>query len=129
VKPTHLADTSALVALHQPVVGARFVGLIVGGQVATCGLVDLELLARMPPEDHAEILDERRQFPRVPCDDDVLDHAITIQAELLDPAVAPIRLIVAAVAAKAGLILLHDDPVFERIAAITGQRVERVTVP
>jgi predicted nucleic acid-binding protein len=125
VKPTHLADASALLELHQPAVGARLVGLIVGGQIATCGLVDLELLALVGPEDHSDVRLERRQFPRVPCGDPVLDRAVEVQARLLDPPVPPARLIVAAAAEQAGLVLLHEDPVFDRIAAVTGQPVER----
>jgi predicted nucleic acid-binding protein len=126
VAPTHLADTSALLQLHQPLVGPRFVGLMVGGQVATCGIVDLELLALLPAADREEVLGERRQFPRVPCGDDVIDRAIRVQALVGDPSPALPRLLVAAAAELAGLVLLHDDPDLDRIAAVTGQPAERV---
>jgi predicted nucleic acid-binding protein len=127
VAATHLADTSALLELHQPNVGSRLVGLVVGGQVATCGIVDLELLASVGAGDRAEVLEERRFFPRIPCGDAAVDRAIEVQALLGDPAPASVHLIVAAAAELAGLVLLHADEVFDRIAATTGQRVERVT--
>lgn len=123
---THLADTSALLALHQPQVGARLVGLVVAGRVATCGLVDLDLLAWVRPEEREEVLEERRFFPRVPCGDPVLDRAIAVQALVGDPVPTPVQLAVAAAAELAGLVLLHDDGAFERIAAVTGQAAERL---
>ena len=36
-----------------------------------------------------------------------------------------IPLLVAATAERAGLVLLHDDDVFDEIAAVTGQPTER----
>jgi len=128
VVPTHLADTSALLELHQTQVASRLVGLLVGGRVATCGVVDAELLGRVGAEDRREVLDERRQFPRVPCADAAWDRAIEVQAQLADPLPTPTQLVVAAVAELAGLVLLHQDPAFERIAEVTGQPAERAVV-
>jgi predicted nucleic acid-binding protein len=128
VKPTHLADASALLELHQPAVGARLVGLLVGGQIATCGIVDLDLLAHLPLADHADALAERRQFPHVPCDDAVLDRSLEVQG-LLGRPIAPLKLLVAATAEAAGLVLLHHDPDYERIATVTGQPIESVVPP
>jgi predicted nucleic acid-binding protein len=126
VAATHLADTTAWAQLPRAEVAARLVSLFVGGGAATCGIVDLEVLAAVSPADHAEALAERRLFPRVPIDDDVLDRAAQVQALLEGQAVAVSALVVAAAAERAGLILLHSDPVFDRIAAVTGQPTEHV---
>jgi predicted nucleic acid-binding protein len=126
VRPTHLADVSALVELSQTPVAARLVGPLVGGLVATCSAVDLELLSLVAPRERAEVLQERRQFPRVPCDDEVADRALAVQALVGDPLPTPSQLLVAAAAELAGLVLLHEDAAFERIAQVTGQPVERV---
>ena len=125
MQPTHLADVSALLELHQTAVAARLVGLLVGGRIATCGIVDLDLLGRVAAGERRTVLDERRQFPRVPCDDAVADRALEVQAQLGDPSPTSGQLLVAAAAERAGLVLLHQDEAFERIAAATGQPVER----
>jgi predicted nucleic acid-binding protein len=126
VQPTHLADVSALLELHQTAVAARLVGPIVGGQVATCGVVDLQVVALVAPEERAPVLQERRQFPRVPCGDEAADRALAVQSQLDEPLPTTAQLLVAAAAELAGLVLLHQDPAFERIAEVTGQAVERV---
>ena len=123
---THLADVSALVQLHQPPVAIRFGGLVVAGLVATCGVVDLELLARFRREERADVLVERRFFPRVACDEAVHQRALAVQGLLDDPLPTTAQLVVAAAAELADLVLLHDHDAFERIAAATGQRLERV---
>lgn len=124
---THLADTSAWAQLHRTDVAARLVSLFVGGGAATCGLVDLEVLATLAlPAEHAEALAERRLFPRAPIDDAVLDRAAEVQGLLSEAAVPVTALVVAAAAERAGLILLHSDPAFDQIAAVTGQPTERV---
>jgi predicted nucleic acid-binding protein len=47
-----------------------------------------------------------------------------VQGELPSP-VRVSALIVAAAAELAGLVLLHEDDVYEQIAAVTGQATER----
>ena len=125
MQPTHLADASALLELHHTSVASRLVGLLVGGRVATCGPVDLDLLALVAGAERPAVLDERRQFPRVPCDDGTADRALEVQGLLGDPSPTTSQLLVAAAAERAGLVLLHQDEAFERIAAVTGQPVER----
>ncbi|HEX4868156.1 MAG TPA: hypothetical protein VFV32_11065 [Acidimicrobiales bacterium] len=107
---------------------ARLVSLLVSGATATCGITDLEVAATAPGgDDHAEVVAERRLFPRVAIDDEVLDRAIEVQGQLLDPPVPLSALVVAAAAERAGLIVLHHDASFDRIAAVTGQPTEWVT--
>ena len=124
--PTHLADASAWAQLHRNDVAARLVPLLVGGGAATCGLIDLEVLATFDdPTERALARDERRMFPRMEIDDAVLDRALEVQG-LVDSAVPVTALVVAAVAERAGLVLLHQNDAYERIASVTGQRVESV---
>jgi hypothetical protein len=125
VAATHLADVSALVQLHQPPTALRFGGLVVAGLVATCGVVDLELLARFPAAERPDVLVERRFFPRVSCGEPVHARALAVQVQLADPLPTTPQLVTAAAAELAGLVLIHDDDAFERIAALTGQPLER----
>lgn len=123
--PTHLADASVWAQLHRNDVAARLVPLLVGGGAATCGLIDLEVLATFSgPTERALAREERRMFPRIEIDDAVLDRALEVQ--VLVDAVSVTALIVAAAAERAGLIVLHQDEAYERIAAVTGQPVESV---
>ena len=123
--PTHLADASAWAQLHRNDVAARLVPLLVGGGAATCGLVDLEVLATFDdPIERSKAREERRMFPRVEVDDAALDRALEVQG--LVESVTVTALIVAAVAERAGLILLHQNEAYDRIAAVTGQPIESV---
>lgn len=124
---THLADTSAWAQLHRSDVAARLVSLIVGGGIATCGVVDLEVLSSVSDAiEHAELVAERRMFARIAVDDAVLDRALDVQGLLGPDEVRVTALVVAAAAEGAGLVVLHHDPAFDRIAAITGQPTEWV---
>ena len=132
--PTHLADASAWAQLHRNDVAARLVPLLVGGGAATCGIVDLQIIATF--DDAAvrtEVAAERTTFPRVPVDDAVLDRAAEVLALLPGADVEALSVVVAAAAERAGLVLLHQDGVYDRIAEVTGQPTEwvvaRGTVP
>jgi len=67
---------------------------------------------------------ERSMFARVPIDDAVLDRAMEVQAQLVGQ-VRISALVVAAAAERGGLVLLHDDDVYDEIASVTGQATER----
>ena len=124
---THLADVSAWAQLHRTEVAVRLVSLFVGGATATCAITDLEVAASaVDAPEHRDLLEERRSFPRVPVDDAVLDRALEVQGLLTDAPVPVTALIVAAAAERAGLVLLHHDAAFDRIAAATGQPTEWV---
>jgi len=127
VAATHLADVSAWGQLHRAEVAARLSGLLLGGGAATCGITDLEVAASaLDAADHAAMAAERRLFPRVPVDDAVLARALEVQGQLLDAPVPLTALVVAAAAERAGLVVLHHDEAFDRIAAVTGQPTEWV---
>lgn len=130
MRPTHLADRSAWDQLHRAEVAVRLSALLVSGATATCALTDLEVGAAAVDEaEHRLIVAERRLFPRVPIDDAVLDRALEVQGQLLEPGVPLGPLVVAAAAERAGLVVLHHDPAFDRIAAATGQPTEWVAPP
>lgn len=123
--PTHLADASVWAQLHRNDVAARLVPLLVGGGAATCGLIDLEVLRTFSdPLERGRACEERRMFPRIEVDDATLDRALEVQG--LVHGVSVTTLIVAAAAERAGLVLLHHDDAYERIAAVTGQPVESI---
>lgn len=125
MRPTHLADASAWAQLSRNDVAARLVPLLVGGGAATCGLVDLEVLATFDdPVERAEAAAERAMFPRVEIDEAIVDRALEVQRLVGDARVT--ALIVAAAAERSGLVLLHHDPTYDRIAAATGQPIEEV---
>ena len=121
---THLADTSALALLPQADAAARLVSLLVGGGAATCSIIDLEVVREFPEGDRAAVAAERRTFPSVPVDDAIVERAIEVQTQI-GRALPITPLLVAAAAERAGLVLLHDDDVFDEIAAVTGQATER----
>jgi predicted nucleic acid-binding protein len=135
---TFLADTSALARLHHDDVAARVHPMFLGGRIATCAVVDLEVLvtARTGAE-HEEMWADRQLLPRAPITDTCTDRAIEVQGELADRglhrAVPTTDLVIAAAAELAGLTVLHYDGDFEIIAEVTGQPVEwvvpRGTVP
>lgn len=123
--PTHLVDASAWAQLHRNDVAARLVPLLVGGGAATCGLIDLEVLATFDDAaERAKAKEERRMFPKIAIDDAVIDRALEVQGLVAHVPVT--ALVVAAVAERAGLILLHQDSAYEHIAAVTDQPTESV---
>jgi predicted nucleic acid-binding protein len=135
---THLADTSALARLHHDDVAARVSPMFLGGRIATCAVVDLEVMvtARTPAE-HEEMWSDRHLLPRAPVDEACTERAGEVQGLLaargLHRRVPITSLLIAAAAERAGLTVLHYDQDFDLIAEVTGQPTEwvvrRGTVP
>ena len=122
---THLADTSALLELHQPqrrLPAGRSRRRRPGGHLRCRGPGAAGLGAG--PE-RVEVLEERRFFPRVTCDDRAIDRAIAVQALLGDPAPTSSTSWWQPPRSWPGWCCSTTDGVFERIAAVTGQPVER----
>ena len=65
--PTYLADKSALVHMKDPDVAARLGPLIMDGEIATCGIVELEVLysARSERDLAATRAERAAAFPRI----------------------------------------------------------------
>jgi len=129
---TYLADKSALTRSDsRPQVRDVIEPLLLAGRIATCGIVDLELLYSAPsPAIYSELAEVLRSMPRVPVTDDIVDRALEVQAMLASLSQhrsVPLQdLLVAACAETAGLIVLHYDADYERIATMTGQPVQWV---
>ncbi len=105
--------------------------MLLAGRIATCGIIDLELLYSAPsPAVYAELASVLNAMPRVPVNDAIVDRALEVQAELAvvsqHRSVTLPDLLIAATAEAAGLIVLHYDADFDRIATVTGQTVQWV---
>jgi predicted nucleic acid-binding protein len=127
---TFLADKSALTRREtRREVRGILEPLLLAGEVATCGIVDLELLySATSPTTYSALADALRGMPRVPLDDRAVERALEVQAKLAERsqhrAVPLPDLLIAACAENAGLTVLHYDADYERIAKLTGQAVQ-----
>lgn len=136
--PLYVADKSALARLRHPAVAAVLTPLIAGGLVATCGVVELELLySARGARDFLAQRHEMRGYPHLNLAQADFDRAIDVMEALARrgqhrSAGLP-DLLLAAVAERHGLTLLHYDADFDLIAAVTQQPMqwvaERGTVP
>ena len=128
----YLADKSALTRRGtRPEVRDVVEPLLLAGRIATCGIVDLELLFSAPDlETYAELAHVLRALPRVPVTDGAVDRALEVQGLLATRSqhrsVPLPDLLVAACAERGGLTVLHYDADFDRIAEVTGQPVQWV---
>lgn len=129
---TFLADKSALTRRDtRPQARAVIEPLLLAGEIATCGIVDLELLySASSPAIYKRLAATLRALPRVPVTEAVLDRALEVQGRLATRsqhrAVPLPDLIVAACAESAQLTVLHYDADFDRVAEVTGQPVRWV---
>jgi predicted nucleic acid-binding protein len=121
---TYLADKSALARFPLRAVAARLRPLLEEGELATCAIVDLEVLySSRSLADYEEILEERRSLDAAPITPEVMAEAIDLQHELARRGQhrVPIPdLIISATAQLSGLVVLHYDADFERIASVGG---------
>jgi predicted nucleic acid-binding protein len=130
--PTYLADKSALTRREtRSEVRAIIEPLLLAGQIATCGIVDLELLySASSPSVYETLAALLRSLPRVSVTEAILDRALEVQGLLAKRsqhrAVPLPDLIVAACAEGAALTVLHYDADYERIAQITNQPAQWV---
>lgn len=128
MNPSHLADKSALARARHPVVAGRLRPLVAQGLLATCAVVDLELLySARSFVDYEEVLAERRALDEVPITPEVTDRAVELQRALARRGQhrLPIPdLLISAAAAVAGLTVLHYDADFERLEAVGGAAQE-----
>jgi predicted nucleic acid-binding protein len=128
--PSFLADKSALTRREtRPEVRKILEPLLLAGEIASCGIVDLELLySARDRSTYSATAEALRGLPRVAVNDAVVERALEVQGMLAERsqhrAVPLPDLLVAAGAESAGLAVLHYDADFERIAELTGQRVQ-----
>lgn len=125
--PLYLADKSALARLNHHHVADRLGPLLVEGLVATCPIIDLEVLySARSFDDYQNILTERRALPSYPLTEKITDRAIAVQHQLTRKGRhrPPLPdLLIAATAEINDLTVLHYDADYDRIAAITDQPV------
>lgn len=105
--------------------------LIEVGSLETCSVIEMEVLRSARSErELREIRSERRVLPLIPTTQADFDRAIDVMEQLA--AIGQLRraslpdLLVAAVAERAGSVLLHYDSDFDAIASVTGQPAEWV---
>jgi predicted nucleic acid-binding protein len=136
---SYLADTSALARLRHPVVAEVLSLLIEAGLVATCGAIEFELAWATRT---SAALDELRAdrdvgYEWLATHDEDWRRALEVQAALWRGgqlrSVGLPDLLVAAVAERERVMVLHYDADYELIADIAGQPVRwvvpRGTVP
>ena len=124
---TYLADTSALARLRRPAVAAQLVPLVEAGLVATCAVIDLEVAwsTRTAEEFDRLRADRETGYERLETHDDDWRRAFDVQSELWRNgkvrAVGFPDLLIAAVAEREQVTILHYDSDFDMIAEATGQ--------
>ncbi|MCY4630601.1 MAG: PIN domain nuclease [bacterium] len=126
--PHYLVDKSALARSHLGAVAERLAPLYPASEVATCPIIDLELLFSVRNDvEQALVREELRAMRSFPVDGTVTDRAIEVQGFLAGTGRhrLPITdLLIAAVAEVNDLVVLHYDKDFDTIAGVTGQRTE-----
>lgn len=126
-----MLDTSALSRRDKPAVAQRIESLMAGGLLARCVASDLE--AGVMARNGAEILlmyAERAGWLLVEIGKEVAERARMVQSRLAAKSqhrgVKSCDLLIAAAAELAGLVVLHYDRDYDRIAMVTGQDCEWV---
>ena len=130
LRARYLVDKSALARFSVAAVAERLGPLIEDGDVASCAIVDLEVLySSRGLDDYEAILEERMSLDAAPITPEVMSTAVELQHELARRGQhrVPIPdLIISAAAFHAHLVVLHYDSDFERLAAIGGAAHEWV---
>src|SRR5713226_1757420 len=136
---SYLADTSALARLRHRPVAAVLGPMIEAGLVATCGVIEFELgwAARNGVEFDELRADRDAGYEWIATHDEDWRRALQVQAGLWRGgqvrAVGFPDLLIAAVAEREQVTVLHYDSDYDLIAKITGQPtqwvVPRGTVP
>ncbi len=136
---SHLADTSALARLSHPAVSAVLSPLIEAGLVATCGVIEFELgwATRSSAEFDQVRADRDAGYEWLATHGEDWRRALDVQAALWRGgrvrAVGFPHLMIAAVAEREGVTLLHYDSDYDVIAEISRQPMQwvvpRGTVP
>ncbi len=127
----YLADTSVWARLHLAPVDQRLSPLVELGLIATCGVIDLEMLyPTRSAADHRRLRLQRAGLERLSMPDEVWDRAATVQGDLArrgsHRAASIPDLLIAATAERHAVTLLHYDSDYDVIAQATGQPTEWV---
>jgi predicted nucleic acid-binding protein len=123
----YLIDTSAQARIRHPEVRKIIAGLIADRAAATCVTVDLEAGYSGRDLTDVRVIAERRRslYVVLPITEVTAERAREVQIRMAarghHRAAGVIDLITAAVAEYYGAAILHYDPDFEHIAAVTSQ--------
>jgi predicted nucleic acid-binding protein len=139
LRPLFLVDKSALARMHLEPVHTVLGPLLAHGRLATCVIIDLEMLysATNPAEYRTVLAKRRNDYIELPLTREVGARAVEVQSELArysrHRSVGIPDLLIAACAEINGVSVLHYDADFDVIASVTGQParwvVPRGTVP
>ena len=128
-----MLDKSAYARMRLPAINAVLEPMILDGEAATCGMIDLEILysARSAADLRTVRQELSYSLVLIPMDQRDFDRAAEVMELLAErgqhrSARIP-DLLIAAVAERAGLIVIHYDEDFDRIASVTGQLARWVT--
>ena len=127
----YLVDKSALARMPHASVAAVLTPLFLTDRVATCGIIDLEMLYSARNQADMVLLRQRRnalpQVPILPVDfERAMDVMVLLAGRGQHRSARIPDLLLAATAERIGLCVLHYDQDFDRIAEVTGQPVEWV---
>jgi len=127
-----LLDTSALARASLAPVEGVLLPLLTRGQLAQCGMTSLEaLFSARNPTDHRRLRAAfDREYEWLPTEDADFQRALEVQAALAERgqhrAVPLPDLIIAAVAERHRVTVLHYDADYDLVADVTGQSVRWV---
>jgi|SRR2546423_3455621 len=129
-----LVDVSAWVRYPDPAVGARLDELGAAGLLATCGITELQLLAGLHDAGtYATVATLRQQaYPVLVLSEADVQRALEVQGLLVAGGALGVPwsvLLVAAIAERHGVMVLHGGRWFDLVARVTGQGMERVEIP
>jgi len=127
----YLVDGSATARLTDPEVAGAIRPLLDAGQVATCGVVELTLLGRVrDPRLRVEVATTRAAALQwLETTDGDLRRALEIQRLLGESGQYGVgwhAMVVAAVAERHGVCVLHSDASLDLVAKCTGQELRWV---
>ena len=128
----YLVDTSAAARASHPNVASFVAPLVSGGLVGTCAALDFEALfsSRNAIEYEEARLDRQISYEYLPTNDLDWQRALDVQRQLASMSqlrtVGMPDLLIAAVAERERVTIVHYDSDFDTIAAITGQRTQWV---
>jgi predicted nucleic acid-binding protein len=127
---THLVDTSVLTRLAEPAIRAVLEPLAAVGRVGRSGISDLEVgYSARSAREWDDLQTALGAFELLETEARHMKRARQVQRMLANRSQRGRKvpdLLVAATAEDAGLIVLHYDADFDRIAAVTGQKCEWV---
>jgi predicted nucleic acid-binding protein len=131
VAPQVFVDASAWVRYCVPQAAQRLDEMAVAGVLATCGLVELQLLGGLPNSEMYDTVATLRQraFPVLEMTEADGQRALQVQALLVAGGQYSVPwpvLLVAAVAERHGVTVLHANRCFSVVAGTTKQAAEWV---